>query len=156
MILTLRVGVALQELQVLDLDRRACAGSCPTMRGTGLGCPERSSADAGIVDVDALERGGETIGIALAANLAVGDDVEAGVLLRLDRHDRRVVLRLGQEGLGDPPEFARAHARRKSPGELLAVDQPFRLRIAAHERGRKQHGPPFCLTDRSSASQKEF
>ena len=93
----------------------------------------------GIVDVHALERGGEAIGIALAANLAVGDDVETGFLLRLDRHDRRVVLRFGQKWLGNSPKFARANARGKSAGELGAVDQPFWLWVAAHERRRKQH-----------------
>ena len=61
--------------------------------------------DAGIVDVDALERGREAVRIALAADFAVGHDVEPGPLLRLDRDDRRVVLRLGEVGFR---EFARA------------------------------------------------
>ena len=49
---------------------------------------------AGIVDVDALERGGEAVRVALAAHLAVGDDVEPGALLVADGEQRRVVLRL--------------------------------------------------------------
>ena len=82
----------------------------PTMRGTGFGWPERSSARARVVEVDALERGGEAVGVALAADLAVGDDVEAGLLLRADGEQRRVVLRLGEVRLGDAPELA-ARAR---------------------------------------------
>ena len=93
---------------------------------------------AGIVDVDAVERGGEAVGIALAAHLAVGDDVEADLLLVADRQQRGVVLRLLQPFGRDPPQLLRAHARRKAPGELLAVDQPFRLRIGPDQRGGKQ------------------
>src|SRR2546427_360625 len=50
---------------------------------------------AGMVDIDAFERGGEAVGIAFAPDLAVGDDVEAGALLRPDGEQRGVVLRLG-------------------------------------------------------------
>ena len=48
---------------------------------------------AGIVDVDTFERGREAVGIAFAPHLAVGDDVEPGLLLRADRQQGRVVLR---------------------------------------------------------------
>ncbi len=51
---------------------------------------------AGIVDVDAFERGGEAVGVALAPHLAVGDDVEAGALLVVDGEQGCVVLRLRQ------------------------------------------------------------
>ena len=84
---------------------------------------------AGIVDVDAVERGGEAVRVALAAHLAVGDDVEAGALLIADREDRRILLRLLEPLRLDAPEFLRPHARRKAAGELLAVDQPVGLRI---------------------------
>src|SRR5262249_29166850 len=92
---------------------------------------------ARIVDVDAFERGGEAVRIALAPDLAVGDDVEPGLLLRADGEHRAIVLCLRQVRLGHAPELARAHARREAARELLAVDQPLGLRIAADERGRK-------------------
>jgi len=79
----LRVGA--QKLQVLDLLRRACLRIFPTMRGTGLGCPERSSAVPGLSMVHAFERGGETVGVALAPDLPVGDDVQSRFLLGADR-----------------------------------------------------------------------
>src|SRR6267143_1408142 len=63
---------------------------------------------AGMVDIDAFERGG-------------------------------VVLRLGEMGLGNPPQLFRAHAGRKAPGELFPVDQPFGLGITSHQRRWKQH-----------------
>ncbi len=110
------------------------------MRGTGFGWPERSSADAGVVEVDALERGREAVRVALAPDLAVADDVEAGVFLRADRDQRRVVLRLGEVLGRDAPELLRAHARREAAGELGAVDQPLGLREAADDGGGKQHG----------------
>src|SRR5207244_13601313 len=91
------------------------------------------------VDVDALERSGEAVRVALAADLAVGGDVDAGLLLRADREQRGVVLRLREMRLGDAPQLLRAHARREAAGELLAVDQPFGLRVTADQRGRKKH-----------------
>src|SRR5581483_12164648 len=91
------------------------------------------------VEVDAFERGGEAVGVALAPDLAVGHDVEAGFLLRLDGEQSRIVLRFPEEALLDPPKLARAQPRRKAPGELLAVDQPFGLRIAADERRGEKH-----------------
>ncbi len=63
------------------------------MRGTIAKPPVRFGVLAGIVDVDAVERGGEAVGIALAPLLAVGDDVEAGALLVADGEQRGVVLR---------------------------------------------------------------
>src|SRR5437879_11726699 len=94
---------------------------------------------AGGVDLDAFERGGEAVGIAFAPDLAVGDDVEARPLLRPDGEQRGVILRLGEIGLGDPPQLFRAHAGRKAPGELFPVDQPFGLGITSHQRRWKQH-----------------
>jgi hypothetical protein len=51
-----------------------------------------------------------------------------------------VVLRFLEPGVGQAPQLEGAHARWKSAGELLAVDEPIGLRIAAHQGGRKQHG----------------
>ena len=93
---------------------------------------------ARIVDVDALERRGEVIRVALATDLAIRDDVETRVLLRLDRDERGVVLRFRQKRRGDAPQLFGAHTRRKSSGEFLPIDEPLRLRIAAYERRRQQ------------------
>ena len=54
----------------------------------------------GLLDVDALERRGEVVGVAFAAHLAVGDDVDAGALHVADGEQRGVVLRLLQVWLG--------------------------------------------------------
>src|SRR5581483_11667767 len=56
-----------------------------------------------------------------------------------------IVLRFLEEALLDPPKLARAHPRRKAPGELLAVDQPFGLRIAADERRGEKHARAAIL-----------
>ena len=131
--------VRAQELHVVDLDRVLAPDRTDDARHRvrAAGATERG---AGVVEVDAFQRGGEAIGVALAPDLAVGDDVEAGLLLRLDRQDRGVVLRLGQKRLGDAPQLlARARAAGKLFSELLAVDQPLGLRVAADEGGREQH-----------------
>ena len=91
-----------------------------------------------IVEIDALERGGEAVGVALAADLAVGDDVDAGALHVADREHRGVVLRLLEPG---PRGCARSCARTRGTGGIAtagAVDQPVRLRIAADDGGRKR------------------
>src|SRR5437899_7646283 len=76
---------------------------------------------AGMVDIDAFERGGEAVGIAFAPDLAVGDDVEAGPLLRPNGEHCGVVLRLGEMRLGNPPQLFCPYAGRKAPGELFPV-----------------------------------
>jgi hypothetical protein len=58
---------------------------------------------ARVVDVDAVQRGREPVGVALPARLAVGQDVQAGLLLRPDGQQRGVALRLLQVGGIDPP-----------------------------------------------------
>jgi hypothetical protein len=57
----------------------------------------------GVVDVDAGERRRKPVRVALAALLAVGDDVQSGPLLVPDRHQRGVVLGLLQILRVDPP-----------------------------------------------------
>ena len=86
----------------------------------------------GVLDVHALERGGESIRITFASNLAVGNDVQSGALLIADRADRRIILRFFEKLGGNPPQFFRASARRKSAGKFLPIDQPVRLRIRTH------------------------
>ena len=122
------VGVGAQELHVAHLYRMAPLIG-PTTRGTGLG-DRCGRARAGIVDIDAVERRGEAVGVALAAHLAVGDDVEAGALLVADGDQCGVVLRLFKPFGRDAPELPCAHARRKALAELLAVNQPVGLGVA--------------------------
>ena len=88
-----------QKLQVVDLDGMLAPDLADDARDR-IGVPGAVERDAGIVDVDPFERGGEAVRIALAADLAVGDDVEPRLLLRLDREHGRVVLRLGEIGSG--------------------------------------------------------
>ena len=52
-----------------------------------------------VVEVDAVERGREAVRVALAPDLAVADDIEAGLLLGADRDDRRVVLGLVEQNV---------------------------------------------------------
>ena len=107
----------------------------------GIGLAAAVERGAGIVDVDAFERGGEAVRVALAAHLAVGDYVEASALLVADGEEGGVVLGLLEPFRRDPPELGRAHARREPSLQLLAVDQPVGLRIGADERGRKEVWP---------------
>ena len=99
---------------------------------------------ARVVDVDAVERGRKAVRVALAADFAVGDDVETGRFLGADGEHRRVVLCLGEQRLRYAPQLARAYARRKTLREPRAVDEPLGLRITADEGGGEKHAltPP--------------
>ncbi|MDN5932768.1 MAG: hypothetical protein L0I24_17165, partial [Pseudonocardia sp.] len=92
---------------------------------------------ARVVDVDAVERGREMVGVALAAHLSVGDDVEPGAFLGADREHGGVVLGLGEMLGRGPPQLLRAHPRREPAGEAVPVDEPVGLGVAADERGGK-------------------
>ena len=126
----LRIGA--QETRVARLDRLPAANGTDDSRHR-LGAARRARRRlAGIVDIDAVERRRETVGIALAPHLAIGDDIDAGALLIADRQQRRVILRLFQEFRRDTPEIAEAHARRRDRAQALAIDQPIGLRVAPH------------------------
>jgi hypothetical protein len=125
-----------EEKQILYFDRMLPAHLADDARHR-IGMPGAVERGARVVDVHPLERGGEAVRVALAPRLAVGDDVQARFLLRLDGEHGGVVLRFFEQRLWNAPQLAGAHPRRKAPGELLAVDEPFRLRIAADERGGK-------------------
>ena len=127
-----------QELDVVDLDRVLAPDRTDDARHR-VGTARATERDAGVVEVDAIQGGGEAIGVALAPDLAVGEDVQAGLLLRLDRCDGGVVLCLGEKRLGNAPQLLCAHARRQALQQLLTVDQPLGLRVAADERGGEQH-----------------
>ena len=136
--LRLAIRVAAQELDVVDFDGMAACDPADDPRH-GVGMARSIERRSRVVEIDAVERRGKPVRVALAPDLAVGDDVEAGVFLGADGDERGVVLRVGEVRLRQPPQFLRAHARQKPPGELRAVDQPFRLRVAPNQRRRQQH-----------------
>jgi hypothetical protein len=92
-IFTRPVGVGAQEAQVLDLHGLAAADRRDHARD-GRRVALAVQGAARVVDVDALERGGEAVGVALAAHLAVGEDVQPRALLVADGDEHGVVLRL--------------------------------------------------------------
>ena len=135
-------GMRAQELDVADLDRA---------RPTDLtGHPwHRVRMTAAVkcltrmVDVDPGERGREVVGVALPADLAVGDDVQAGVLLRPDGQQGAVVLGLRQVLGEGSPQLECPNAWREAAGQLRPIDQPLGLRVAPDQTRREQweNGP---------------
>jgi hypothetical protein len=124
--------VRAQELEVAHL-HRMLAGDRPDHARDRVRMPAAVQRGARVVDVDALQRGGEAVRIRLAAHLAVGQDVQAGALLVGDRDPRRVVLGL-LEVLGrHAPQLPRPHARREAVAQPLAVDQPVGLRVRSDQ-----------------------
>ncbi len=95
--------------------------------------PTAIESRAGIVYVEALQGGCEVIGVALATDLPVGEDVEPRLLLRLDRCQGGICLGFVKMLGLHPPELMCPYSRGKSSGELGAVDQPLRLRQAADQ-----------------------
>ena len=94
---------------------------------------------AGIVDVDAFERGREAVGIAFAPHLAVGDDVEPGAApARGSRAASRRPARLRDAPARRATAPSRARAAESGPASFCAVDQPVGLGVGADQRGRQQ------------------
>ena len=87
------VGVRAQKLDVADLDGLAPLDRARHDRHRNLVAGAAHDL-AEPLAVDAVERVRELVRVAFAADLAVGDDVDAGALLLADRDERRVVLRL--------------------------------------------------------------
>ena len=131
--LHLAVGVAPQELEVADLHRLAAADLPGDPRDL-VGLARAAEDLGGVVEVHAVERGREAVGVALPADLAVGDDVDAGALHVADGEEGRVVLRGLEEVGGDTPEVGCADARGEAVAQHVAVEEPVRLGEAAHDR----------------------
>src|SRR5262249_26376239 len=98
----LPISVALEEFQVADLDRPHAAYR-PDDPRHWIGVSGPVEGCTGMDNVNSLKGSREPIGIAFAPYLSIGDDVETGLLLSLDRDDRRVILGFGQERLGNAP-----------------------------------------------------
>ena len=138
------VGDRAQELDVADLDRPRPPDRADDARH-GVLVARAVERDAGVVEVDAVERGREAVGVALPPHLAVGDHVDAGPLHVLDGEAGRVVLGFLEQRLRDAPQLERAHPRRQARSEPLPVDQPVGLGIAPDDgRGQRHAGD---LTD---------
>ena len=95
--------------------------------------------DPRCVEIDAVERRREVVRVALAAHLAVRDDVDSGLLHVTDGETGRVVLRLLEERLRHTPELPGPNARRQPVAESLAVDEPVGLRIAPDDGRLQSH-----------------
>ena len=78
-------------------------------------------------EVDAVDEFEKAVDEMLARLLAVGDHVDAGVLLQLERQQRGVELAVGEVGAGEPPLRP----------QLVGLGEPGRLRQAAGDGGRK-------------------
>jgi hypothetical protein len=127
------VRVGTQPLDIAHLDRLPPLDRAGHARHRNR--PARTAhGDAGVVDIDAIERGSEMVGIALAALLAVGDDIDAGPLLIANGEQGGVVLGDLQLVGCDKPEIAHPHARHllRQP---CPIDEPLGLRIGADQTG---------------------
>ena len=138
MILTVRPVRGPQELHVAHLDRVAAADRAghPGHRVRLAAAVQRGT---GVVDVHAVEGGREPVRVAFPADLAVGDDVQAGPLLGPDGQFGRVALGLLQVVRGHPPQLAGPDPGREPAAQPRPVDQPVRLRVTADQGGGEEH-----------------
>jgi hypothetical protein len=107
--------------------------------GHRVGDAGAAEQGARVVQVHAVQRGGEPVRIALPDLLAVGDDVQPGPLLVAQREQGGVPLSLLQVRGADPPQFTGPDPGRQPVAEPVPVDEPVRLRVAADQRGGKEH-----------------
>src|SRR5207253_3916999 len=108
-----------QELDVAHLDRPG-APDRPDDAGHRVLVAGAVERDAGVVEVETVERRREPVRVALAPHLAVADHIDAGSLEVADREQCGVVLRLLQESLLDAPELQSPDARRQARTQALA------------------------------------
>ncbi len=132
-------GVAAQEAHVLDLDGAGPSDGADhawhlnPAPWTQLDGPRPCR-------IHPLQRQDEAVGIALPADLAVGDDVDAGALHVFDGQAGGVVLGLGQDLRSRSPDVRRIDAGHVVAPQPVLIDQPVRLRIAADHGRRQQLG----------------
>ena len=142
--LDLVVGVRAQELGVAHQDRAAAPHLADDARD-GRGIAVAVQRRAGIVDVDAVEHGHDAVGVGLAPDLTVRDDVQPGAFLIADRGEGGRVLRFFEVLRVDLPEVARAYPGREARAQLLTIEQPFRLGVGPDEAC--QHRRDLSSTD---------
>ena len=81
--LDLALCMGLEKKQILQLDGPG-APDLAHNAGHRVGVAGTVQAHAWVIDVNALQCGGDAIGIALTADFAVGDDVQTGIFLGAD------------------------------------------------------------------------
>jgi len=108
--------------------------------GHRVGVAGTVQAHARVVDVNALQCGGDAIGIALTPNFTVGDDVQTGIFLGADGQQGGIFHGLLQMWFCHAPQFFGPHAGWETTREFFAVDQPIRLGITADDGGGEKHG----------------
>ena len=130
------IGILTKELHIVQFDRSAALHRADHARYRRLRSVSRSD-DGRVIGIDAFKRGSKTVGIAFAADFAVGDDIDAGTLHVAYRDDGGVILSFLQMLRRQPPHRMHAgawHGFRQH----RAIDQPFRLRITSDHGGRQQ------------------
>ena len=132
------IGIGPQKRNVANLYRTA-PSDLPTTRGTGFGLTAAVQSDSGIINIDAIERCCEAVGVAFSPHFAVGNDIEPRPFLVADGKKGRVVLSLFQPFRRNAPQFLGSNPWRKATGEFGAVNQPIRLGIASNKRCRQKY-----------------
>ena len=100
--------------------------------------PMRARDHGGVVGVDAFERGRKAVGIAFAADFAVGDDIDAGALHVADRDDR-------WRRPAPPPDARSAAATSRACGCAARISTAWRDRPASP--AADSFRPPSSATD---------
>src|ERR1700719_3334966 len=130
-------GIGAQKLHIADLYRMAASDPPYDARhnGKAAGTIGRLSR---VVEIDSIERGGKTIGVALPTLLTVADNVDPGALLIANGETGGIVLCRFKLLRVDEPKVVCAHPRYllRQPS---TIDQPFGWRIRADQSGGKQH-----------------
>ena len=111
------VGVGQQEGKIPQL-HRVLAPDLSHDAGHRVRMATAVERGARVLDVDALERGREAVGVALAAGLAIRDDVEPGPLLVTDGQDGGIVLGLLKPFRRHSPQLQGPDAGRETPASL--------------------------------------
>jgi len=91
-----------------------------------------------IIYVDAFKRIGKVVEIALPANFAITNDINASLVLVMQYDQGCIILCFLKQVLAESPNLSHPHARRPTAKQDTFIDQPSWLRITANKGRRNQ------------------
>ena len=92
--------------------------------------------NARIIYINSFKRIGKVLEIALPANFAITNDINASLLLVMQFDEGRIILRFLKQVLAETPNLPHPRARRPTAKQNIFINQSSWLRITANKARR--------------------